>query len=155
MTMTRVVAWAMVCALMAAVGWQGVCATTLRGVLRLQPPNSEWLEDREPVGSAAPGTLRLYFGYELPEGARGLVSAKAVGSAIEVEGCSQGLGLVWRPLGKVTQGALQGFGFFVSQGCHPNSDSVRAVLREHALRLGEDVLVGPASVRWEGPPGTS
>ena len=147
MTTWRLAKWVIVLVVVAA-GWKEVAGTTLRGVLRLQPPNSEWLEDREPVGSAAPGNLRLYFGYELPEGARGLVSAKAVGSAIEVEGCSQGSVLVWRPLGKVTQGSLQGFGFFVSQGCRPSSDSVRATLAEGTLFLGEDVSVGPASVRW-------
>ena len=92
--------------------------------LQLQPPGAEFLETRSPVGSHAPGEVRFYFGYQLPLAAKGLVAAAVVGRSVRVTGCVQGSSLAWTPMGKVTQGNFQGYGFFVSQGCKPNANEV-------------------------------
>ena len=127
---------------------EGAQKGSLHTVLQVQPPNSEFLENRSPVGSHVPGELRFYFGYQLPPGARGLVAAAFVGTGVRVQGCAQGESLVWTPMGRVSQGPLAGHGFFVSQGCRPLGTRVTLTMPQGlVVNKAGDMLQG-CEVTW-------
>ena len=137
---------AMVVAIVMATG--SLPSEYLETTLRVQPPGSEFLETKPPVGSHVPGEVRFYFGYQLPSSARGLVAAAVVGRSIRVTGCTQGTALTWTPMGKVTQGEFRGFGFFVSQGCKPNANEVVLTLQSGVPVSKNGDLLAAAEVVW-------